>query len=190
MRYRVAFVPLLLLLALPLLVVGCKGGKSLTPAITPSNPPPTERAAPPAEPSRNEVTDRGPKSPPIREPDPTDEDLLGRDASGLRTIYFEFDSYDLSPSAMATLREDATWLKSHPGAPVVVEGHCDERGTIEYNLALGEKRAASVREFLVNLGLDRSRLQIKSYGEEHPAVPGHGEDAWSKNRRADFTSTR
>ncbi|MFZ7127738.1 MAG: peptidoglycan-associated lipoprotein Pal [Desulfobacterales bacterium] len=101
-------------------------------------------------------------------------------------VYFAFDSAALSPMAQDTLRQKAAYLKENPGVSVTIEGHCDERGTNEYNLALGERRAESARSFLVDLGISASRMTTISYGEERPADPGHNEEAWSKNRRAQF----
>ena len=98
-------------------------------------------------------------------------------------VFFGYDRYDLTPEAQATLQKQAAWLKAYPQATVVVEGHCDERGTREYNLALGERRAASVANYLVALGIDANRIQTISYGKERPAVDGHDETAWSQNRR-------
>jgi peptidoglycan-associated lipoprotein len=108
----------------------------------------------------------------------------------LRTIYFGYDSDQLSGESRDTLRANADWLKSHRDVKVVIEGHCDERGTIEYNLALGEKRASAAREHLATLGVERLRIRVLTYGEERPAEPGHGEPAWAKNRRAQFMVER
>lgn len=101
-------------------------------------------------------------------------------------IYFDFDSSVLTAAAQATLRNKAEWLYANPNANVVIEGHCDERGTTAYNLALGERRAASAKAFLVNLGISGARLTTISYGEEMPLDPGHNESAWAKNRRTAF----
>ena len=98
-------------------------------------------------------------------------------------VFFSYDRYDLTPEAQAILQKQAAWLKAYPQATVVVEGHCDERGTREYNLALGERRASSVANYLVALGIDANRIQTISYGKERPAVDGHDETAWSQNRR-------
>lgn len=107
-------------------------------------------------------------------------------ASDLRTAYFAYDSYSLSSEAREGLKYNANWLKEHATATVQVEGHCDERGTTEYNLALGEKRANAARDYMQKLGIEASRISVISYGEERPADPGHDESAWSKNRRATF----
>lgn len=101
-------------------------------------------------------------------------------------IYFAFDSAALSQEAQAILRKKAAFLKAHPNIRVTIEGHCDERGTNEYNLALGEARAKAAKAFLVDLGIPAERLATISYGEERPIVKGSNEEAWAKNRRAHF----
>lgn len=105
-------------------------------------------------------------------------------------IHFGYDSSALSLEAQSILREKAAWLRNNPGTTVIIEGHCDERGTTEYNLALGDRRAESVRSFLVNLGISAGRMTTVSYGEERPLDPGHNEAAWAKNRRAQFVLER
>jgi peptidoglycan-associated lipoprotein len=104
----------------------------------------------------------------------------------LDTVYFEFDQATLSDQAKDTLVRNADWLRTNATVRVQVEGNADERGTNEYNLALGEHRAAAVRGYLSSLGVDGSRLVVISYGEERPVDGGQGEDSWSKNRRVDF----
>lgn len=104
-------------------------------------------------------------------------------------VYFGFDDYSLSSTAQSTLGSLADSLKKG-GAMVQIEGHCDERGSIEYNLALGERRANSVKNYLVQVGVDGSRLSTISYGEEKPAAEGHSESTWAKNRRAEFVVTK
>jgi len=101
-------------------------------------------------------------------------------------IYFDFDSALLTDAAKESLREKARWLQANPRARAVIEGHCDDRGTNEYNLALGERRAVSARDFLVALGIAESRLSTVSYGEERPKVAGTSEQARTRNRRAHF----
>lgn len=110
----------------------------------------------------------------------------GVKVKSLQPVYFEFDSYALSEETRETLRNNAEWLKAHPSLKVLIEGHCDERGTEEYNLALGEKRAKSVRDYLVQLGVSSENLSTISYGEEFPVDARHNEEAWAKNRRAEF----
>lgn len=106
--------------------------------------------------------------------------------AGMKKIYFDFDQFTLSAEARKTLGENAKYLQANGGVQVVVEGHCDERGSDEYNLALGESRALAAKNYLVSLGVNASRLSVISYGEEKPAVSGTGEDAWAQNRRAEF----
>ena len=101
-------------------------------------------------------------------------------------IYFEFDSIQLTPQAQEILTKKGQWLRENPTARVIIEGHCDNRGTNEYNLALGEGRAQSAKTFLMDLGIDISRLDTLSYGEERPIDPQQTERAWEKNRRAHF----
>ena len=101
-------------------------------------------------------------------------------------VFFDLDKSDLMPEARATAESVATWMNSYPAVAVTIEGHCDERGTREYNLALGERRANSVRDYLVALGVDANRLSTISYGKERPAVLGSNEDAWGQNRRGVF----
>ncbi|MFC1724861.1 OmpA family protein [candidate division KSB1 bacterium] len=104
----------------------------------------------------------------------------------LSTIYFDFDRFDIRPDARRILIENARILDSNPGISVIVEGHCDERGTIDYNLVLGEKRAESAKNFLVIYGIRADRTTIVSFGEEKPAVSEHNERAWALNRRCNF----
>ena len=101
-------------------------------------------------------------------------------------IYFDFDKSDLKPEAQKILKGKAKWLRNNSGESVIIEGHCDERGTNEYNLALGDRRAQSAKNFLNDLGIKESRLTTISYGEERPADSRHNETAWSKNRRNHF----
>lgn len=101
-------------------------------------------------------------------------------------VPFAFDSATLSPMAQEILKRKSAWLNDNPGVFVTIEGHTDERGTAEYNMALGERRAESARAFLVDLGVSSSRLSTVSFGEERPLDPGSNEEAWAKNRRAQF----
>lgn len=101
-------------------------------------------------------------------------------------VYFDFDNATLDYQAQELLKQKAMWLRDNPDANVVIEGHCDERGTNAYNLALGERRAESAKTFLVNLGISGMRLTTISYGEEKPVDMGQNEEAWAKNRRAAF----
>ena len=107
-------------------------------------------------------------------------------SSPLKDVFFDFDRYDLSGDARTTLRANADWLKNNPTARVEIEGHCDDRGTNEYNLALGAKRAQSAREYLTTLGIAAARLSTISYGEEIPVCKEQQESCWKQNRRARF----
>jgi peptidoglycan-associated lipoprotein len=110
--------------------------------------------------------------------------------AGMETVYFDFDQFTLSSEARETLANNAKYLQANSGVQVVIEGHCDERGSDEYNLALGESRALAAKNYLVSLGVNETRLSVISYGEEKPAVMGSDEDAWAQNRRAEFKAVR
>ncbi len=110
--------------------------------------------------------------------------------AGLKIVHFDFDRYSIRDSDVELLRADAQWLKEHPGTYVRIEGHADERGETEYNMALGEKRAMSVKRYFESLGVSGKRLSIISYGEESPVDAGHDEAAWAKNRRVEFEKLR
>ena len=167
------------------------------------NPPPLARPVPPPAPSTPGTTGTRPPAPPEPVPEPTvvppepvpsdaissaSLDDLNRN-SPLKPVFFDLDSSDLSRDGQHALDEDAAVLKRYSTWTVTIEGHCDERGTAEYNLALGERRAAAARAYLVSLGLSGDRLRIVSYGKEFPFDPGHDETAYSKNRRAHFVIT-
>jgi peptidoglycan-associated lipoprotein len=106
---------------------------------------------------------------------------------GLGRIHFDTDKWRIREDAREVLKRNAELLQSYPEVKIIVEGHCDERNTVEYNLALGERRAAATKDYLIKLGLDDSRISTISYGEERPIDYGHDETAWKKNRRAEFT---
>lgn len=114
------------------------------------------------------------------------ENLLFNPAEDMETVFFAYNSFDLQSSARAALERNADKMKQERGQIFQIEGHCDERGTQEYNLALGEKRALATREYLIQLGVSGDRLITISYGEELPAAMGTGESVWSKNRRCQF----
>ena len=163
---------ILSLLAVLVLVAGCsKANKDAGSIATDGNmnttvtasPSPVDQAATPAGPTPG-----------------TQQDLVVNVGD---RVFFGYDKYDLSPEARTSIEKQAQWLKTYPNINISVEGHCDERGTREYNLALGEKRATAVRNYLVALGIEASRLQTISYGKERPAVTGSDETAWAQNRR-------
>lgn len=107
-------------------------------------------------------------------------------AGVLKTVYFDYDQSAIRDDQRAILEANAAWLKANPSRVVEISGHCDERGSTEYNLALGDRRARSVLDYLSVLGVSTSRLQVVSYGEERPELPGSGDEAWRRNRRAEF----
>ncbi len=148
-------------------------------------------------PVETDTTGRGSEEPveTVQEPVVTEEPVTQpeRDYSiivpqeyGVEDVFFGFDQYDLSDEAMDILAANARILRDIPQAVLMIAGHCDERGTIEYNLALGEKRALAVKDYLTSLGVPSSRLRVTSYGESKPFVTGSNEDAWALNRRAHF----
>jgi peptidoglycan-associated lipoprotein len=165
-------------------------------------PPPVARPTPPTPPPASSTNGARPPEPPApvqeaivpSEPLPSDAvasrslDDLNRD-SPLQPVYFDLDSADVNDAGRTVLQANAAVLKRYPTWVVTIEGHCDERGTKEYNLALGERRAVAARAYLVSLGLDGNRLKTVSYGSEFPFDPGHDEAAWRKNRRAHFVIT-
>ena len=162
-------IPVLLLLILALFMAGGCGSK-----------PPVEVEQPP-------IVEEPPPPPPppvvVEEPPPPPVEIV------LKTVYFDFDKANLRPEAKELLKVNAQVLKDNPDVTVSIEGHCDERGTVEYNLALGERRANAARQYLVDMGVAAARIRTISYGEERPADPGHNEGAWAKNRRAAFVRT-
>ena len=116
-------------------------------------------------------------------PEPTPEEIVAQ----LQMVYFDFDKYNVREGDATTLEENSKILKEHADIKVVVEGHCDERGTHEYNLLLGERRANATKKYLVQLEVNADNLSTVSYGKEKPLDPGQGEECWAKNRRAQFT---
>jgi peptidoglycan-associated lipoprotein len=126
----------------------------------------------------------------LKEKQAVREKMAARNMFINEDIHFDFDKYNLLPMAQQILQKKAEWLRNNPDVSVIIEGHCDERGTNEYNLALGDRRAESAKAYLVDLGIARSRLTTVSYGEERPVDPGHNEVAWAKNRRAHFSIMR
>jgi peptidoglycan-associated lipoprotein len=113
-----------------------------------------------------------------------------REVLSQHTVYFDFDRFNVRTADQHKVEAVASYLKSQPGTKVQVEGHCDERGTEEYNRALGERRALAVRDYLMNLGIDGERIFTISFGEDHPAVDGYDENAYRLNRRAEFVLLR
>jgi peptidoglycan-associated lipoprotein len=178
-----------------LLAAGC--ARRQPPAATPT-PPPSASTAPPVA-----AVPPSPQPPPVRleEPVPVAAEPLTEDAIANRSlddlnraspfmpVFFALDSADLDDAGRVAVGANAKVLGAYPAWLITVEGHCDERGTPEYNLALGERRATAVRTYLLSLGVSPDRVRIVSYGKEFPFDPGHDEAAWAKNRRAHFVIT-
>ena len=118
--------------------------------------------------------------------DPFDQTHQRMEGLTFAPVYFGYDSFQLAPEEVSKIEKVADYLNQNTRNVLIVEGHCDERGSNEYNLSLGEQRALSVRTYLVNLGISADRIQSRSFGEERPAVQGTGEDAWRQNRRGEF----
>jgi peptidoglycan-associated lipoprotein len=182
---------IVLVLLLTMVVAACN--KNKPPVARPMPPPVTDPNAgappPPPEPPK-------PVSEPVIVPPMPAEDAIGSKSlddlnrdSPLRPLFFELDSSDVSADGQQVLQANAAVLKKYPGMQVTIEGHCDERGTAEYNLALGERRALSAKTYLVSLGIPADRVKTVSYGKEFPFDAGHDDAAWKQNRRAHFVIT-
>lgn len=176
---------------------------ALTIAACGGKKPPVARPAPPPPSSGGTTSSSRPPAPPepvnepvVVPPEPLRDDRIASSSlddlnrnSPLKPAYYDYDSSELSAEAQKALTENAAVLKQYPGWTVTIEGHCDERGTAEYNLALGERRAVAAHAYLVSLGVAADRLRTVSYGKEFPFDPGHAEPAYAKNRRAHFVIT-
>ena len=168
--------------------------KKTPPVARPTPPPPVDPGAstsrPPAPPQP--VTEPQPVPP---EPTLAADDLAGKDLDAInrdspfQPVFFALDQHDVDSAGQQALNGNAAILKKYPSWVITIEGHADERGTAEYNLALGERRALAARNYLMSLGVPADRLRTVSYGKEFPFDPGHSETAWSKNRRAHFVVT-
>jgi peptidoglycan-associated lipoprotein len=179
-----------LCLMMVVVAIGC--GKKKSPVLRPTPPPAATAATPTRPPAPPEPV----AEPTVVPPEPIRDDAIASASlddlnknSPLKPVFFELDSAELSADAQKTLGENASTLKRYTSWAVTIEGHCDERGTAEYNLALGERRAAAARAYLVSLGVPTDRLRTVSYGKEFPFEPGHDDAAFSKNRRAHFVIT-
>jgi peptidoglycan-associated lipoprotein len=176
-------------LVLALCLVACSGGSKA------EAPPPEPTPAP--TPMVDETVVEEQVTAPVTETLSTEdvsselpEDLMVLNQRGyLEDVFFETDRYDLTPEARGVLAKNASWLLQYPTVLMLIEGHCDERNTREYNLALGERRASAVRDYLKSLGIAGDRMRTISYGEERPFALGHNEEAWRLNRRAHFVIT-
>ncbi len=167
---RVLFA-LLLLGAVTLFAAGCAKKAKEAPPTPPPAPPVTQPAPAPTPPPP-------PPPPPPPAPKVTESDFTD--------AFFDFDAYALRDDAKSALDKDAKVMRDNADVNITIEGHCDERGTVEYNLALGEKRAGAARDYLVNAGVPAARVQTVSYGKERPFCQEHTEDCWQQNRRAHF----
>ncbi len=176
--------------------LGACGGKKRPPAVV-TDPGRSGTASAPASPapwpSPSDPADAGPDVQAMADESARAVDYSAdtETASGpLADIYFAYNEANLSDEARAILEKHALWLQNHREAKLTVEGHCDERGTVDYNLALGDQRARAALDYLVNLGVARERLTAVSLGKERPLDPGNNEAAWARNRRAHFVLTR
>jgi peptidoglycan-associated lipoprotein len=161
-------------------------------ACAPKKPAPPPEPTPAAVSTPTVVT----VEPPAPTPQPTTrvtDDITAKSlseiSSYLKPAFFDYDKSDVRADARDVLAANAAWLKKYPSVQVTVEGHCDERGTSQYNLALGDRRANAAKDYLASLGVDASRIKTVSYGKERPFATGHDEDSWQKNRRAHFVVT-
>ncbi|OLD27812.1 MAG: peptidoglycan-associated lipoprotein [Candidatus Rokubacteria bacterium 13_1_20CM_2_69_58] len=186
----------MLLLVLGVVAAGCAKRPATTSVAAPPPSAPAP-AAPPATPAPAPSTPAPaapvPSTPSTPAPAPAPAATTARPAPAefasipeLKDIHFDFDKYDVRPDAARTLDANAAWLKSNGNQLLLIEGHCDERGTNEYNLALGERRAKSAMNYLVSQGVQASRITIISYGEERPLCTEHTETCWAQNRRDHF----
>ena len=168
--------------AIVALAAGCK---KKPPTTTPEAAPP-----PPAVEAPTPAPTPAPPPPTTRGEDVMSEDLQTLNSKGyLKDSFFDFDKADLRDDARTALASDAQWLKQYGSIKVLVEGHCDERGTEEYNLSLGQKRASAIKEYLVSLGIEGSRVNTVSYGKARPFCTDHDENCWQQNRRGHFVIT-
>jgi peptidoglycan-associated lipoprotein len=187
---RQTFAVVLVALAL---LTGC-GGKKRPPAVLTDPGQTSGSSTATATPEPSEPVNTGPDIRAVGSDNPSGEDFSVTDASGesgpLDDVYFDLDQAALGDQARAVLEKHALWLQNHRAAKVTVEGHCDERGTTDYNLALGDKRARAARDYLVSLGVAPDRLNTVSMGKERPVDTGQTEQAFARNRRAHFVVSR
>jgi peptidoglycan-associated lipoprotein len=186
---RAAQVTLMSLLLAGLMITGC-AKRPATTAATAAAPAPAPPASPAPAPSAPAPSPGPAAAAPAAAaaapatPRPSPKEFMA--VAALKEVYFDFDKYDIRAEDAKTLDANASWLKSNGDNLVLIEGHCDERGTNEYNLALGERRAKATMNYLVSQGIQANRITIISYGEERPVCSEKTEACWSKNRRANF----
>lgn len=167
-----------------LMFTGCAEKKSVVTSDTGQTPPVT--STPPAEP-KDTVISTGPSGAQDVTSEPSvDLEKMAGTRSPVSDIHFDYDSSSLSPEARDILKTNANYFMRNRVSSIIIEGHCDERGTAEYNMALGERRAEETKKYLINLGVSESMMRTVSFGEEIPLDPASNEEAWSKNRRAHF----
>ena len=205
---RIGAIPTMaLLMAIPLLLSGCPKRADVAdigtqpgvgqPGAATSSTSTTGQATSPGDASRSYSSTLTPKEEMVKPPTSIEESpAKGAPSAGptgtmdkgspLKDIFFDFDKSNIRDDAKPNLSEDAQWLKANPTAKITIEGHCDERGTAEYNLGLGERRAKATMDYLVAAGMDAKRVKMISYGKERPFVMGHDESTWKWNRRAHF----
>jgi peptidoglycan-associated lipoprotein len=184
MRKRISL--LILLSLITIAAVSCRPRRPLPP---PQPAPPVETAPAPEPTVPVPSPERDFPPPPAEDPDVLSEDIneanrVARERGWIRDAFFAFDAATLDSDAQEALQQSATWLRSHPEFRIRIEGHCDERGTEQYNLALGDRRAETAAAYLATLGVDRSRIETVSYGDQRPFEEGSDESAWAQNRRA------
>lgn len=193
MTRRFSVVVTSLMLAGLVIVAGCS--KKKPPIARPTSPPPstapTTGERPPAPPEPVVEPQPVPPEPTVESSDTLANRSLDEinKQSPLQPVFYELDSSEVSAEGQQVLAANAEVLKKYPQWVISIEGHCDERGTAEYNLALGERRALAARTYLASLGVSADRMRTVSYGKEFPFDPNHNEDAWAKNRRAHFVVT-
>ncbi|HET9253157.1 MAG TPA: peptidoglycan-associated lipoprotein Pal [Candidatus Eisenbacteria bacterium] len=171
-RPRIVTIAFAMILAASLATLGCSSRKQAQVETPPSPPPPTEttEAPPPPPPAASQNTE------------PTET------AAGLQDAFYDYDDASIRADARAALEANGRYLERNTNMNVIIEGHCDERGSVEYNLALGERRARAAKEFLTSYGIPANRMTTISYGKERPFATGSSEEAWAQNRRAHFVS--
>ncbi len=167
----IATLALAAFLAATMMVLGCSSQKKVATPPPPAPSTPEEKPAPPPPP-----------------PPPTTEKPAPPPQISLEDAFFDFDEASLRADAKAALEDDAKYMEQNAGTNVIIEGHCDERGSVEYNLALGERRAKAAMDYLVSYGISAGRITTISYGKERPFASGHDESAWAQNRRAHFVA--